>query len=385
MKMISKMKIVINALSALRGGGQTYLINLLDEFILLNFDCELIIITNKMNTHIFDKYKSNNITILESSFASKNIIFRVLWECMYLPFLLKFKKINSYFSPGGIMVTLTPKACKSYTALRNMLPFDERERSRFPLFSYVRFKLWLLKHVFLLSYKMADKVIFISQYSLTEVCKYLPEIEKKAQIIYHGINEDFLKTQDSTEYLEFNLVRKEYYLYVSILDVYKAQKEVVESWVEMNSNGNEIPLVLVGPKYNNYGEEVVDLIASSKADNINYIGAVDYNNLPSLYQNARGLIFASSCECCPNILLEKLASGRPVISSDIMPMPEFGQDSVVYFNPYEDGSLEKAVNYLEKENNLDKYSKLSSIRAKSFSWKKTTSNTFKFLLNQKID
>lgn len=379
------MNIVINALSALRGGGQTYLINLLDEFILLNFDCELIIITNKMNTHIFDKYKSRNITILESSFASKNIIFRVLWECLYLPFLLKMKKVNSYFAPGGIMVTATPKACKSYTALRNMLPFDERERRRFPLFSYVRFKLWLLKHVFLLSYKTADKVIFISQYSMEEVCKYLPEIEKKAQIIYHGINESFLKSHEGAEDLPFNLVQNGYYLYVSILDVYKAQKEVVESWVNMNSEGNTIPLILVGPKYNNYGDEVVDLIASSKADNIKYIGAVDYKNLPSLYQNARGLIFASSCECCPNILLEKLASGRPVISSDIMPMPEFGQDSVVYFNPYEKGSLAYAVNYLEEEGNLEKYSQLSSIRAKNFSWKKTTINTFTFLLNQKLD
>ena len=382
MKKISKMKIVINALSALRGGGQTYLINLLDEFILLNFDCELIIITNRINTHIFDKYKSSNITILESSFASKNIIFRVLWECMYLPFLLKKKKVNSYFAPGGIMVTPTPKTCKSHTALRNMLPFDEKERSRFPLFSYVRFKLWLLKHVFLLSYKMADKVIFISQYSMEEVCKYHPDIEKKSKIIYHGINESFLKVQDNAEYLSFNLVRKEYYLYVSILDVYKAQKEVVESWGELYSKGNKMPLVLVGPKYNNYGEEVIDLINSSKVKNIKYIGAVDYNSLPSLYQNARGLIFASSCECCPNILLEKLASGRPVISSNIMPMPEFGADSVMYFNPYEKGSLENAINYLEKEDNLEIYSQLSSIRAKSFSWKKTTINTFTFLLNQ---
>lgn len=378
-----RMKIVINALSALRGGGQTYLINLLNEFMSLNFDCELIIITNKQNTHIFEKYKTKQIKIIESDFASKNIIFRVLWEFFCLPIFLKKNKVNSYFSPGGIMVSPMPKGCKSYTALRNMLPFDERERRRFPLFSYIRFKLWLLKHVFLLSYKMADNVIFISKYSMEEVRKYLPNIENKSKIIYHGINNDFLKEAKNNESLPEGLIENEYYLYVSILDVYKAQKEVVESWIAMNSKGNELPLILVGPKYNEYGEKIVELINESKAKNIKYIGPVDYNKLPNLYQKARALIFASSCECCPNILLEKLASGRPVISSNIMPMPEFGENSVVYFDPYESGTLAKAVKYLEKDDNLSKYSLLSSSRAKSFSWRYTSRSTFEFLTNQK--
>lgn len=377
------MKIVINALSALRGGGQTYLINLLNEFMSLNFDCELIIVTNKKNSHIFEKYKTKNIRTIESNFASKNIIFRVLWEVFYLPVFLNKNKVNSYFSPGGIMVSPMPTGCKSYTALRNMLPFDERERRRFPLFSYIRFKLWLLKHVFLLSYKMADNVIFISKYSMEEVRKYLPNIENKSKIIYHGINNDFLKEAKNNESLPENLIENEYYLYVSILDVYKAQKEVVESWIAMNSKGNELPLILVGPKYNEYGEKIVELINESKARNIKYIGPVDYVKLPNLYQKARALIFASSCECCPNILLEKLASGRPVISSNIMPMPEFGENSVVYFDPYESGTLAKAVKYLEKGDNLNKYSLLSSSRAKSFSWRETSRSTFEFLMNQK--
>jgi glycosyltransferase involved in cell wall biosynthesis len=377
------MKIVINALSALRGGGQTYLINLLNEFTSLNLDCELIIITNKQNTNIFEKHRTKKVQIIESDLASKNIIFRVLWELFYLPIFLKKNKVDSYYSPGGIMVSPMPNGCTSYTALRNMLPFDERERSRFPLFSYIRFKLWLLKHVFLLSYKMADKVVFISNYSKEEIRKYLPSLENKSKVIYHGINSDFLYKEMSTEILSYNLIQNEYYLYVSILDVYKAQKEVVESWIEMNSAGNELPLILVGPKYNEYGEKIVELINVSKAKNIKYIGAVDYNKLPNLYQKARALIFASSCECCTNILLEKLASGRPVISSNIMPMPEFGEKSVVYFDPYQKGTLAKAVNYLEKDDNLTKYSSLSSSRAKSFSWKETAKSTFEFLMNQK--
>ncbi len=375
------MKIVINALSALRGGGQTYLINLLSEFKELNLDYKLIVITNKKNNHIFEKFKNNNIELFELNFASKNIIFRTLWELMYLPKFLKKHKANSYFSPGGIMVTPIPKGCKSYTALRNMLPFDENERKRFPLFSYIRFKLWLLKRVFLLSYKMSDGVIFISNHSLQEVKKFIPNIKSKSRVIYHGINSNFLTKSAALNSLPEGVIENQYYLYVSILDVYKAQKEVIESWLRMNSQGNELPLVLVGPKYNDYGEQVVELIEESKQDNIIYLGPVDYNKLPALYQNSRALIFASSCECCPNILLEKLASGKPVLCSNIMPMPEFGKSSVVYFNPYEKGSLEAGVNHLEEVGNLEKYSNLSASRATNFNWRKTAKSTFEFLMN----
>ncbi|MCA4010853.1 glycosyltransferase family 4 protein [Vibrio vulnificus] len=375
------MKVVINCLSALRGGGQTYLINLLREFIKQNPACKVILISNTRNLHIWDEFVGESLTVYEASLASNNIIFRVLWEIFILPFFLKKREINSYYSPGGIMVTKCPPGCKSYTALRNMLPFDDRERKRFPLFSYIRFKLWILKHVFLFSYKMSDGVIFISNYSRDEVKRYIPSIEDKSTVIYHGINEDFMSCKNGNAAIPDNLQPFGYYLYVSILDVYKAQVEVIKEWLSMTKNGNDFPLILVGPSYNEYGEQVINIIKGSGSELVNYIGPIDYERLPSLYKNARALIFASSCECCPNILLEKLASGRPVISSNIMPMPEFGKDAVIYFDPYLKGSLSKAVDYLESEGKIEKYSKLSIERAKDFCWCLTTKNTFNYLLS----
>lgn len=300
---------------------------------------------------------------------------------IYTTLFLKSKQAKAYFAPGGIMVSLMPKGCKSFTALRNMLPFDEKERKRFPLFSYVRFKLWLLKHIFITSYKMSDGIIFISKYSRSEVMKLMPNINGKSKVIYHGINNDFLKKMKSTQ-LPKSLVSGQYYLYVSILDVYKAQKEVIEEWLQLNRNGNEFPLILVGQNYNEYGEQVVQLISKSGADNIHYLGPINYEDLPTVYQNARALIFASSCECCPNILLEKLASSRPVICSNIMPMPEFGKEATIYFDPYRKGALESAVNYLESNDNLLKYSISSSNRAKDFNWTKTAKRTLDYLLTE---
>ncbi|TKB46140.1 glycosyltransferase family 4 protein [Thalassotalea mangrovi] len=369
------MNIAFNALSALRGGGQTYIKNILNEIPSNNGVIYLIV--NAQNRKQFEPYVKQNIKIIEPKLASINVIYRTFWEIFILPFWLRKNSIKAYYAPGGIMMTITPKGCKSYTALRNMLPFDDAERRRFPLFSYIRFKLWLLKHVFLISYRLSDGVVFISEHSRNIVKKHLPNIDVKSTIIYHGLNQNFLTTPQYR--VEPPLFPNEYYLYVSILDVYKAQKEVVEEWIRMSKSGFDSPLVLVGPKYNEYGEEVNQLIRESGCDHIHYIGAKRYEELPALYHNAKALVFGSSCECCPNILLEKLAAGKPVICSDIMPMPEFGQDAVLYFNPYTKGSLTKAINLLNQEGNLDLYGKRAKARALHFDWQKTTENTINFL------
>lgn len=372
---------IINALSALRGGGQTYLLNLLQFINDSSLQEKIIIIVNAENKEIFDQFCSESIEVYEAKFASKNIICRVIWEIFVLPFWLAANKSKQYYAPGGIMVSFMPPGCKSFTALRNMLPFDKKERQRFPLCSYVRFKLWMLRFVYLLSYRMADGVIFISNYSRDVVEQYLPKIKDKSIIIYHGLNEDFRKSGEDLDLpCELNLKSEEYYLYVSILDVYKAQKEVVENWQVLIKKGFNYPLVLVGPNYNEYGKEVIKLIKSDKSGMLKYLGPIDYNELPNIYQNAKALIFASSCECCPNILLEKLASGKPVFSSSIQPMPEFGSDAVIYFDPYASEDLASKVLLFESDvKNFTKYARLALERSKIFDWKDTANKTLNYI------
>lgn len=373
--------LVINALSALRGGGQTYLLNLLRSAVELNIHQEVIIITNTHNKALFSPFESANVRIFEAGFASRNILFRVFWELIVLPFWLAKRKAAVYFAPGGIMVTIMPNGCRSVTALQNMLPFDKKERQRFPLFSYLRFKLWLLRFVYLLSYRLADGVIFISGYSRDVVKGYIPDIENRSVVIYHGSNDEFRRgDQPLPLTLNPDLSPGEFYLYVSILDVYKAQKEAVESWKLLIEKGFKYPLVLVGPSYNEYGREVVDIIENDESGLLRYLGAVDYNLLPTLYQNARALIFSSSCECCPNILIEKLSAGRPVLCSDIQPMPEFGEEAVIYFDPYQIDDLANKVLFLES--NEDKFSVYGEKALKQsllFDWQDTTQKTFDFL------
>ena len=372
--------LVINALSALRGGGQTYLINFLDH--LPAGDYKVLLLVSSKNRDVFEKYISDRVSLHEAVWASKSIIHRTLWECLILPSFLTKQKADLYYAPGGIMTTKMPKGVTGVTALRNMLPFDERERKRFPLVSYIRFKLWLLHYVFLTSYKMADKVVFISEYSKSVVKDYIPNIDEKSVVTPHGLNSLFLNSQESYELPEY-LTENKFYLYVSILDVYKAQKEIIEAWKILSDAGFAYPLVLVGPKYNEYGEEVVAMIDElGLQGKVIYLGKVDYEKLPGLYKSARALLFASSCECCPNILLEKLAAGKPVLCSNIEPMPEFGEDAVVYFDPYDPDTLVEQIKAMEEDQEkMKRLAEKAGKQALKFDWDQTVKKTVDFLFD----
>ena len=372
--------IVINALSALRGGGQTYIKNILEN--LPESDYKILLIVNTDNEDLFVKYASEKIFLFVAKWASKNIFYRSLWEILFLPNFLINKKANIYFAPGGIMITKIPPNITSATALRNMLPFDARERKRFPFFSYIRFKLWLARYIFLWSYKLSDKVIFISEQSKSVVQKYISNIDIKSVVITHGLNNLFLHTELANKQTKYT-IDEPFYLYVSILDVYKAQKELIKTWNLLIKKDFPYPLILAGPKYNQYGEEVIKLIDElGLSKKVIYLGPIAYEELPALYKSARALIFASSCECCPNILLEKLAAGKTTFCSNIQPMPEFGGDAVVYFDPYNPTDLVEKI--LETEKNPQLMAELSSKayqQALKFDWKKTTQDTINFLLN----
>jgi glycosyltransferase involved in cell wall biosynthesis len=378
---------VINALSALRGGGQTYLFNLLSHSKNIDVGQKITVLANAKNADLFKKYESDSVEVVVAKLASINIVFRVFWEFFILPFWLLRHKHKEYYAPGGIMVSFMPPSCKSFTALRNMLPFDKKECQRFPFLSYIRFKLWILKYVFLLSYHMSDGVVFISNFSRDVIEEYIPKIKRKSVVIHHGINENF-RCGDTTLELnsDYKLDSGKYYLYVSILDVYKAQKEVIDSWKRLVKGGFQYPLILVGPKYSDYGEEVSLIVEQDSSGLIRYLGPVEYQNLPNLYQNSRALIFASSCECCPNILLEKLSAKKPVLCSSIQPMPEFGGDAVVYFDPYNTNDLYNSILEMEKnEEYMEELSTKSYLKSLSYNWENTTRDTFSYLLSKTIN
>ena len=89
---------------------------------------------------------------------------------------------------------------------------------------------------YLRTYKVVDKVVFISAHSMSIVKQYIPDIEDKGLIIPHGLNSEFFDASATYELPE-NLSVDKFYLYVSRLSFYKGQKELINTWGKLSVDG----------------------------------------------------------------------------------------------------------------------------------------------------
>lgn len=322
------MRIFINALSARLGGGQTYLLNLL-RHVPENANLQVFVLVQS-SFQLPDL--SKNVVRLEQA-SLENPLKRAVWEEFCLPALLRQYDIELFFSPGGLQPRSLPSNVLTAVTFQNMLPFDHAQRAKYP-YGYRRLRDCLLERGLSSSMRHADLVIFISEFARNFIKHELGALQGHSVVVPHGIHPSFRADFDSLQPRPAWLPEGDYFLYVSWIDHYKAQLEIVRGFKLYRQQGGMGKLILVGPEYRPYGDLVRQEIANlGLSEWVMMAGNVPHGELPAAYQNARINIFASFTENCPNILLEMMASGRPALVSSWGPMPEFGGDAVAYFDP----------------------------------------------------
>lgn len=363
------MKIVVNAFSAKIGGGKTYLHNLLQN--LPQEDLQVYI----FGYDDLESLQTESVRRVRTSFPVYNPLLRLLWEYFILPRWLSKLGADILFCPGGLVNTKAPKNCRVVTMFRNMLPFDDQALA-IATSPRLRLKNYLLKKRMLSSMASADLVIFISEYARCVIEKKIKV--KNAVTIAHGIGDPFFVADKFLTRPPLPFEQK-YILYVSRFEFYKRHLELVQAYARLSQDlRDEYKLLIVGGGDGLVAKKVDDFIVDNKLSSDVYVlGEYKYSELPALYKNASLFTFVSACENCPNILLEAMGAGLPIISSSYDPMPEFGGDAVMYASPEDPDQLALSIaSALSDPQMLATHSDKVAIRAKSFKWSKTAELTW---------
>lgn len=367
------MIVVVNALSARRGGGQTYLLNLLTH--LDHRDAATIYL---LAPESFVCPKELAVTRLAVDWPLENPWARTLWEKFMFPGLLERLGADILFCPGGLINTEVPPGCRTVTMFRNMIPFMPTVRCLYP-YGPARLRNWLLERAMLRSMHQADLVIFISDYAKEVIQSFSGQPLKNAVTIPHGISSHFRVEPQREPCRPAGIAQGEYLLYVSLFEPYKHHLEVVRGYHRLKSlRPTREKLLLAGKNDMPAGLAVKEeIVALGLQDDVILAGEIAYQDLPAYYRHAKINIFASACENCPNILLEALGAGRPALVSNVQPMPEFGADAVVYFDPSDpEDFARQTASIIDRPHELEKLGLSAANRAKKYDWTETSRRTW---------
>lgn len=365
-------RVLISALSARRGGGQTYLINLLQHMDLADFAEISVLAPDGLPLPQHPKLRR-----LPAPPLSGNPLVRAAWECGRLPALVRRLSVDVLFVPGGLLLARPPPGCRSATMFRNMLPFDAQIRTRYPP-GWQRLRNWILQRAILRSLRTADLVIFVSEHARQFMQR--SALLSRVVTIPHGLGDAFRAAAPPRR--SHWAPGGEYLLYVSPFEVHKSHLEVVRAYHLLSQHRlTGETLVLAGFNETHWGRQARrEVERLGLAGKVLMPGEVPYADLPALYAHAKVNLFASECESFSNILVEALGSGRPLLAADRPAMREVAGTAPRYFEPGDPRTLTDALqDILDDTSLLAAMAQAAATEAARYSWKTTAEATWRAL------
>ncbi len=223
--------------------------------------------------------------------------------------------------------------------------------------------------------KNVNYIITVSAYTKNEIVKWSGISEKKIIGIHNGVGKEF-----NLAVAPFSL-GKPYILYAGNRRNYKNVLGLIRAFAHSKLFTLGYMLALTG----NPDKDCLRVSTEEGVvEHVHYLGFVEENDLPSVYRGAHAVAFVSYYEGFGLPILEAMASGVPVITSNTSAMPEVAGDAALIVNPHDIDAISSGLEKITTDHKLR--SELISrglSRAGMFSWDKTAEkywNVFEELL-----
>jgi glycosyltransferase involved in cell wall biosynthesis len=163
-----------------------------------------------------------------------------------------------------------------------------------------------------------------------------------------------------------------YFLYIGRHDPHKNLHRLIAAFASL-PNHFDYQLWLAGPQDKRYTpllQAQVEELGIGKQ--VKFLDYVPYGELPKIISGAIALVFPSLWEGFGFPVLEAMACGTPVITSNISSLPEVAGDAAILIDPYNSREITEAMDKIATDTQLcDRLSIASITRANQFSWEKT--------------
>lgn len=321
------------------------------------------------------KWEQENVHYIHTRWPNKLLNFSL--KMMRRPHLdslitkINKEKLDIFFSPNPYFTAVSKKS-------KFILTLHDLSFEYFPEFCSTKQKLWVIDTK--KQCQRADLILAVSENTRRDaICKYgiAPE---KIKVLYPGIS--CHPENNHRSLAKYNLPNK-LILFLATIEPRKNIIGIIEAF-EKSYSRLPLPysLVIAGPNGWHYDKVYKRAQTSPLRDKIKFLGYVDADDKPALYQKADLFLFPSFYEGFGFPVLEALACGTPVITSNRSSLPEITENAGYLINPNNTLSISEAIVQILNNKALGDHFKSKGLKqALKFNWQQTATNWLNIISN----
>ncbi|MDX1630533.1 MAG: glycosyltransferase family 1 protein [Thermoanaerobaculia bacterium] len=293
-------------------------------------------------------------------------------ELLKLSWKLRSLEADLYHATHYVLPAVVP--CRAVVTIHDIIHL------LYPEFLPNRLAFFYAQAMIRRSLSRGDRVITVSRNTRKDLLRFFEVEEEKIQVVYNGVEEQFhriLAPEDLERWAQQLELPNPYLLFVGNPKPHKNLDVVLQAYAKAREiEGFDAPLVCVG------GKSEANLKIRQRAETLGIseklkmLGHVASEALPAIYQGASLFLYPTLYEGFGLPVVEAMASGTPVITSNTSALQEIGEGYAELVDPLDVDAMGRAVARLMGDpERREALRERGMKRARDFSWGRTARET----------
>ncbi len=343
-------------------GIGTYIRNLLRQLARLDRQTEFVVLCHPDDREGLGSLGENFRPVPETS---KNYS---ISEQIRIPLALMREQVTLFHAPHYVLPPLVP--CRSVVTIHDCIHL------MFPQYLPNRFALAYARTSIELAARRATRIMTVSESSKRDILRFVDVKPDKIDVIYNAFDERFgvePREEDVVRVRERYQLHDEFVLYAGNVKPHKNLERLIEAFDLVRKRGlDHLKLVLIGDEISKYAGLRRAVHQHQLHKYVRFLGYLPEETLAVMYRLAGVFVFPSLYEGFGLPPLEAMASGTPVVTSNVSSLPEVAGDAAVLVDPYLPQAIADGIHTVLTDETLRRSLRQKGLaRAAQFSWEQS--------------
>ena len=340
-------------------GIGTYIRNLLRQLARLDRDSEFVLLCRPEDREALASLGENFRPVPERA-ATYSVA-----EQLSIPLALRREKVALFHAPHYVLPPLV--RCRSVVTIHDCIHL------MFPQYLPSRFALQYARTSIALAARRAARVMTVSESSKRDILRFVDTAPDKIDVIYNAYDERFTvepREEDVVRVRERYQLHDEFVFYAGNVKPHKNLERLIEAFDLVRKRGlDHLKLVVIGDEISKYTALRRAVHQHQLHKYVRFLGYMPEETLAVMYRLAGVFVFPSLYEGFGLPPLEAMASGTPVVTSNVSSLPEVAGDAAVLVDPYDAHCIADGIHRVLTDETLRRDLRKKGVaRAGQFSW-----------------